>query len=162
LSYLSTANDGTTIYGEGAEGSPAELDPMGSNVGLYTPYVELIQPIKPEYPSLQLLNQEMPMYVNGQQVTATLDGMAVPLSLALSSLQSGSAQVDWRYTDRFLLGQMGIFAVQYQVHQNAPPPPGAPSDSPDSKLFICNGADCHRILFRQYFLVCVSANSTVT
>ncbi len=93
LSYRSTANDGTQITGEGAEGSPAELDPLGSNVGLYTPYWELIQPPppEPEYPTLQPMNTDMPMMVNGQQVTCTLDGFAIGCEQAQSMRQNGVA-----------------------------------------------------------------------
>ncbi len=92
LSYRSTLNTGTAIMGEGGEGSPAELDPFGSNVGLFTPYIELTaSPFEPEYPSLQQLYEDMPMYVNGQLVTATLDGVSVPLGMALGMMANGSA-----------------------------------------------------------------------
>ena len=118
LSYRSTANDGTTIYGEGAEGSPAELDPMGSNVGLYTPYIELIQPIEPEYPSLQPLNMDMPVYVDGQRVTATLDGMEIPIGMVLGMMQNGSAipaaLAPYQHLPGFQFNSngLGIFTVQ--------------------------------------------------
>ncbi len=83
--------NGTVIYGEGYDGAPAEIDPLGGNAGLSTPYIELIEPPPPEYPTLIPYNFDSPMYVNGQRVTATLDGVEVPLSLAWSALQNGSA-----------------------------------------------------------------------
>lgn len=91
MSYRSTTGSGTAIDSEGAEGSPAELDPLGGNVGLSTPYITFAPPIEPEYPSLQPMNEFMPMYVNGQQVTCTLDGMSIGCSAAQSMLESGSA-----------------------------------------------------------------------
>jgi hypothetical protein len=123
LSYRSTTNDGTEITGEGAEGSPAELDPLGNNVGLFTPYLELIHPPppEPEYPTLQPMNTDMPMYVNGQRVTATVDGIEVPYGLAMSMLANRSAipaalapyqhLPGYRYEDRGL----GIFTATVPV-----------------------------------------------
>ncbi|MEJ7860897.1 MAG: hypothetical protein WKF90_04585 [Pyrinomonadaceae bacterium] len=78
-----------------ADGLPAEFDPLGGNVGLSTPYIYLTggsgYPREPEIPTLQRLSDESPMYVNGQRVTATLDGIEVSVSFALSALASGSA-----------------------------------------------------------------------
>ncbi len=91
MSYRSTQSNGIDIYSEGAEGSPAELDPLGGNVGLSTPYIEITVPPEPGYPTFELLGYESPMYVNGQRVSATLDGIEVPLSLVQSAVQSGSA-----------------------------------------------------------------------
>lgn len=90
MSYRSTGTYGVVLDNEGWEGAPAELDPLGGNAGLTSPYIQIITPA-PEYPSQREMSAEMPMYVNGQQVTATMDGMAVPLSFALSALSGGSA-----------------------------------------------------------------------
>ncbi|MCA1638263.1 MAG: hypothetical protein LC768_08005, partial [Acidobacteria bacterium] len=59
MSYRSTMTDGSTISWEGTEGSPAELDPLGGNVGLSTPYIapEPIVP-EPEIPTLENLYDE--------------------------------------------------------------------------------------------------------
>ena len=126
LSYRSTTAAGDAIYGEGAEGSPAELDPLGGNVGLYSPYFSFNAPppIEPEYPSLFVRSEDAPMYVNGQLVSFSLDGLEVPASLALQSLANGSATVDYRFTDRTILGQLGIFEVRIPGTIDAATPPG--------------------------------------
>lgn len=84
LSYRSATKDGIAIYGEGGEGSPAELDPLGGNVGLSTPYIEPepepVPSYEPQYPSLQPFAYEDQMVINGQRVTCSLDGMAVGYS----------------------------------------------------------------------------------
>jgi hypothetical protein len=49
LSYRSATKEGYDIYGEGGEGSPAELDPLGGNVGLSTPYIEPVPGSKNEF-----------------------------------------------------------------------------------------------------------------
>ncbi len=94
LSYRSTTTSGDAIQGEGAEGAPAELDPLGGNVGLSTPYIQIAEepppPVEPEYPSLRNLFEESPMMVNGQKVTATLDGMEISWS-SLRSMAGGDA-----------------------------------------------------------------------
>ena len=62
--------------GDGGEGSPAELDPLGSNVGTSTPYFEpLVYNPGPEYPMLLSYFDDAPNYVNGQQQTCSLDGL---------------------------------------------------------------------------------------
>jgi hypothetical protein len=66
---------------------------MGGNMGTSTPYIEIIQPL-PDPENWNYLYNENPMYVNGQRVTATLDGFAVPLSFALDRLRGGSATID--------------------------------------------------------------------
>ena len=94
LSYRSTTAAGTAITGGGAEGSPAELDPLGGNVGLSTPYLSFNNPpplIQPEYPSLFVRAEDAPMYVNGQQVSCSLDGLAVGCGMAFAALSNGSA-----------------------------------------------------------------------
>ena len=91
LSYRSTTAAGDAIYGEGAEGSPAELDPLGGNVGLYSPYFTFVNPPAPEDPSLFLLGEESPQYVNGQRVTCQLDGLAIGCNQAYAALENGSA-----------------------------------------------------------------------
>ena len=63
------------------------------------------------------------MRVNGQLVTFSLDGLEVPASLALQSLANGSATVDYRFTDRTILGQLGIFEVRIPGSNTAATPP---------------------------------------
>ncbi len=77
--------------GDGTENAPAELDAFGGNVGFYSPYIVLQTFPDPETQNWDYLYNESPMYVNGHQVRATIDGMAVPLSMALNRLQNGSA-----------------------------------------------------------------------
>lgn len=92
MSYRLTTTDGLAITGVGAEGSPAEFDPLGGNVGLSTPYIVFNPPpIEPEYPTLQQLFEDAPMYINGQRITCNLDGLTIGCGLAFASLSNGSA-----------------------------------------------------------------------
>ncbi len=91
MSYRATKTDGVALLGEGYDGAPAEFDPLGGNAGLTTPYIELIEPPPPENQYLIPFNRDSPMYVNGERVTVTLDGIEVPFGLAWSALQNGSA-----------------------------------------------------------------------
>lgn len=93
MSQKTTDRFGTPVaYGDGGEGSPVEADPMGSNAGTSTPYVEPIQyNPDPDYPNLLLFYDDAPQYVNGQRLTCTLDGMSVGCGQAMSMLNNGSA-----------------------------------------------------------------------
>jgi len=42
MSNRSSMTNGGVVYGDGFEGAPAETDPMGGNVGMSTPYVEVL------------------------------------------------------------------------------------------------------------------------
>jgi hypothetical protein len=70
---------------------------MSNNVGTASPYLEnltiLYEP-SADYPNLRMSFDDSPMYVDGQRVTATMDGMSVSLSMAVNALHSGSARVD--------------------------------------------------------------------
>lgn len=91
MSQRTTMTSGTAISGEGADGAPAELDPLGGNVGLSSPYQVFYQEPPPALPTLQPMDDTSPTYVNGQRVTATLDGMPIGLGQSMSMLQNGSA-----------------------------------------------------------------------
>ncbi len=82
-----------TASGDGGESSPVETDPLGGNVGTYTPYVELLPPFDPlpEYPMLQPYLEDAPHYIDGQRVSCTLDGMAIRCSQAFRMMANGSA-----------------------------------------------------------------------
>jgi hypothetical protein len=90
-SVRSTAELGGEWTDDGTENAPAELDALGGNVGFSTPYFEITQFPNPDLQNWDYLYNESPMYVNGQVVKATIDGMSVPLSLALHRLNNGSA-----------------------------------------------------------------------
>lgn len=127
MSHRSTASDGTALTADGAyDGAPAEMDPMGGNVGIATPYIqEVIQPPPPNenFPYFPL-DGDSPMYVNGQQVSCTLDGLSIGCGTAFSML-GHSADIDFANTSSWILSQVGIFAVPRAVGNNeAPTPPG--------------------------------------
>jgi hypothetical protein len=116
------------VYGDGSyDGAPAELDPMGGNVGLSTPYIQLYEPPQPteEFPFLEIFG-DSPMYVNGQQVSCTLDGMSVGCSMAMNMLNNGSAipaSIAWaQHLPRFQFTShgLGIFTanIPYDVFTN--------------------------------------------
>ncbi len=57
MSYRTTNKLGEhAATGDGGEGSPIETDPLGGNVGTYTPFLTLVVPFDPEYPELQTYN----------------------------------------------------------------------------------------------------------
>jgi hypothetical protein len=73
------------------EFSPAELDGLGGNAGISTPYLPFGGNPPQQYPEYQQMNDESVMRINGQDVRATLDGVGIPFALALHLLQNGSA-----------------------------------------------------------------------
>jgi YD repeat-containing protein len=95
MSYRATMNNGSVAAGSGQfEGAPAEMDPLGGNVGLETPYVEdpVIEPPPADdrLPYFPLPFEDM-AYVDGRRVPCTLDGVTVGCSMAMSLLEHGSA-----------------------------------------------------------------------
>lgn len=65
----------TNYTGAYHEGGPAELDPMGTNVGTENYYLQQVQG---DYcVGCEQINTEMPHYMFGQPMTVTRDGMAV-------------------------------------------------------------------------------------
>ncbi len=93
MSHRTTDKNGVAMTTEGGDGAPAELDPFGSNVGLSTPYFELLPPFEPQpaYPMLLPYYDDAPMWVNGQRMTCTLDGMAIGCGRAFDMMDSGFA-----------------------------------------------------------------------
>jgi hypothetical protein len=54
------------VYPEQAEESPAEMDALGGNVGLSTPYIPEPEPIPPpENSPFQIKHEDSPMFVKG-------------------------------------------------------------------------------------------------
>ncbi len=97
FSYRSTTTSGDAMTAQGTDGAPAELDPLGGNVGVSSPYIFLNggragYPHNPALPTLRTFDLfESPMTVNGQRVTATVDGIDENVSVAISELQRGAA-----------------------------------------------------------------------
>ncbi len=126
MSFRSSAADGTVPLYEGQyAGAPAEMDPMGGNMGIANPYAQEIPeppPSEESYPFFPV-DGDFPMYADGQQVRCTLDGMSVGCSLALSML-GNSANVDPKNTDMRILSQLGIFAawIENDVDPYVPTP----------------------------------------
>ncbi len=83
-----------TASGDGGDGSPVETDPLGGSVGTSTPYIQQFnsgwEP-SPEYPMLHSYFDDAPQYVNGQRVSATLDGIAISYGQAMNMVRNGSA-----------------------------------------------------------------------
>ena len=107
MSYRATMNTGAPVATHGFDAAPAELDPMGGNAGLFNPYITFNPPpIHPEIPTLQPFDSLDTMRVNGQQLSCSLDGISVSCGLAFSSLQSGSANIDFANTNSWTLSQL--------------------------------------------------------
>ncbi len=93
VSIRSTDAVGNLNGGWGTEFEPAELDPLGGNVGFSTPYVELIPNPPSDLPDWSYLWNESPMRVDGQIVKFTVDGMSLPVSMnrgIIDRLRNGS------------------------------------------------------------------------
>ena len=130
MSIKNVGADGFVWGEDGTEFAPAELDPLGSNIGLSTPYIELNNNPPPSedgggggLSNPFLLRDESPLMVNGSRVGCVLDGIAAPCSMAFDSLRNGSATIA-AGTDRMLLGQLGIFEVRIPGDNHAPVPAG--------------------------------------
>jgi hypothetical protein len=95
-SMRETQASGMLVYPEQAEESPAELDALGGNVGLSTPNVPEPEPIPPpENSPFQIMHEDSPMYVDGQRVTATLDGLPIGIGRLSSLMANGSVAVGY-------------------------------------------------------------------
>jgi hypothetical protein len=79
------------MFDEGTDHSPVELDGLGGNAGISTPYLPFGGNPPQQYPEYQQLGDESVMRINGQDVRATLDGVGIPFAFALHLLQNGSA-----------------------------------------------------------------------
>jgi YD repeat-containing protein len=90
MSYKTTLPSGQAVGDSFRqhEGSPAEMDTLGGNVGLSTPYAQDPPPI-PEAVYRNLFS-DSEMWVNGQMVTCMIDGSAASCAQANSMLASGS------------------------------------------------------------------------
>jgi hypothetical protein len=101
VSIRSTDAAGNLNGGWGTEFEPAELDPLGGNVGFSTPYVELIPNPPSDLPDWSYLYNENPLRINGQTVSFTMDGMSLPIAMnpsmlasILSRLRNGAIEVE--------------------------------------------------------------------
>ncbi len=147
MSHRTTDKNGVAMTVEGGDGAPAELDPFSSNVGLSTPYFEILPPFEPqpEYPMLLPYYDDAPMWVNGQRLTCTLDGMAIGCSQAFSML-GHSADIDYRHTDPMVLSQLGIFRSPiYGSRDFDDPTVGGGSGSDDDPIRIGVGTETYFI-----------------
>lgn len=133
MSFRGTPKLGSELSGDGQfEGGPAEMDPKGGNVGLATPYFELISP--PEPPSGDWgfipMESDAPLMVNGQRVGCTVDGMSMGCGTALGML-GNSLDIDFANSDLSILRSMGISWRQTREIGviNAPTPPGGNPDT---------------------------------
>jgi hypothetical protein len=118
-SIRSTMANGLVMDGEGADDSPAELDALGGNAGTSTPYITINGNPPQEYPEHHQMFDESPMFVNGQRVSATLDGFAIPFGFAMSLLGSGSALLG-RGNDSSVLSNLGIYTRTWSTTSTSP------------------------------------------
>lgn len=131
MSRRTINSGGVAFEGDGGEVSPVEADPMGGNTGTATPYIEFLPPYEPpqDFPMLEPIMTDSPMYVNGQRVTCNLDGMAIGCSQAFGML-GHSADIDFANSDPWVLGQLGISWIRREIaDNNAPTPPGGDPDT---------------------------------
>lgn len=133
MSQRTSDKNGVAIMAEGGDGAPAELDPMGSNVGLLSPYIEIELGSQPEYPMLLEMFADSPMYVNGQRVTCSLDGFGIPCGRAMEMLETGSAIpaqfAQYQHDPRFQFRShgLGIFSVYTVTGYRDISPPSNPN-----------------------------------
>jgi len=136
MSFRSTTSSGVAVSGDGQyEGAPAEMDPMGGNAGLSTPYIQLdpAPPPDQEYPYFQVHGDDM-MIVNGQRVPCLMNGFTVGCSEATSSLENGSAipaslaHLQNMPNFSFRSVGLGMFVWEYYVPGNLEDDPLPPPD----------------------------------
>ena len=138
MSVRSTTASGTVLFGEGYDGAPAELDPMGGNAGLSNPYIEVNPPpIQPDTPLLQIYDPFDGLRINGQRVGCNLDGISIGCSQAFAALESGSAipaaLAPFQGLPGFQFNSYGLgiysFTINNSGSNNAPTPPGGDPDT---------------------------------
>ena len=127
MSRRTISSTGVAFEGDGGEVSPVEADPMGGNVGTTTPYLEILQPYEPpqEFPDLLPMTMDSPLYVNGQQVTCSLDGMAIGCAQAFRGLGT-SSDIDFANSDLSVLRGLGIWWREVWSTREIGPDPNAP------------------------------------
>lgn len=132
MSYKVTDQNGAAVPYSYAffhnNGSPAEMDPFGSNAGAVNPYPPPQgQPCRTNYD--EPIFGMNPFMADGG-MTVDVDGFAMPYWMAASLLRIGAANIDFTRSNPMALGQIGIFAVQWAVgDNNAPTPPGGDPDA---------------------------------
>lgn len=89
MSYRTTEPDGDLFTQAGYEGAPAELDPAGGNMGKVT-HRQNYDPGN-YCVGCGIEAPTMSMFINGQTVTASLDGMPISLSQVDALMQSQNA-----------------------------------------------------------------------
>jgi hypothetical protein len=112
LSYRTSDTSGVLNFNEGYEGGPAELDPFGGNGGKTSPYIAITVPPEPCV-GCGLINTEMPFYISGQQLKTELDGMEVPVSMAIAALQNGTAYQCPNNQCSVAVRYNGVLAIAY-------------------------------------------------
>jgi hypothetical protein len=94
-SSKTTLTDGAAMFDESTDDSPVELDGLGGNAGISTPYLPFGGNPPQQYPEHQQMNDESVMRINGQEVRATLDGVGIPFALLLHLLQNGAVATEY-------------------------------------------------------------------
>ncbi len=135
FSQRSANKDGNVLLYFDGEGSAVENDPLGGNVGIYTPYITFYtEPLEPDSPLLQPANEWMQNSRNPNAPTYYLDGIQVPASIALPALGNGSANIDFGRTDPWALTNAGIFGVWRPNGGQAPNSSSEISENPDGNI----------------------------
>ncbi len=118
-SYIAVLPGGSGLYG--GENRQAELDPLRSNVGTYNPY-ETGAPENIEGPGTRWGDP-----FGGY--SCRLDGFEVSCSQAMYVLSIGAGDIDFRHSDGWALGNLGITWRVIPGNNDAPVPPGGNPNS---------------------------------
>ena len=89
LSGRSSYENGSAETLEGGMFAPVETDAIGNNMGTRNPYIEP-PPSSGGSPEMEFDYRDRETYINGQQITCTLDGVPVKCNTLNSLLISGS------------------------------------------------------------------------
>lgn len=109
MSYRTARADGTVLGTNYTEGAPAELDPLGGNVGTATPYViSGGGSLQPEIPTLQNLTDWDYLLVNGQKVEFQMDGVTVPYGVLAGLLGGGGGAIITGFSSSTSISGVGI------------------------------------------------------
>ena len=128
LSGRSSYENGAAETLEGGIFAPVETDAIGNNMGTRNPYIEP-PPSSGGSPEMEFDYRDRETYINGQQITCTLDGVPVKCNTANNLLNNRSiARLETYGLSETSLTQLGIITITIPGRNVAPPPPGEPDN----------------------------------
>ncbi len=115
MSFRMTKRQMPTFYGDYTDERKAEFDAGATNVGLVSPY----NPGPGEPPENPIpLESDSPLIIDGQQVTATVDGVGMSWQMVRNMAAAGALEVNWYYRGH-IIGQSPVEATTGGLHYDS-------------------------------------------